>query len=377
MASIDPRAASPAGAPSLPNPSPTDMARLTQATIQRALSQELSPEDRMIARAAEDKLMLHARRGFWLGTLAGALLALRSRWTAGRSGLRAGQLPRLFFPSSESGAGSFRQQMEAARKAAEEQGQQAAGDAAATSAGRGKAIMLGKAIGYGIAGSVFGTQIGVWSGKRGANQILEQSGRKEAIEAGTQRAIERAAHEISQMTGRKVDIATSVSGGTMARQDGVRDGARDGVGRDDSGGGVDYSEPERELSRETMNEGVGYSDRAPPQDQLPANLSDPITSAASSRYPSADQQPSRWDELRRSRAAPPSKWDTLREANSRASVPPSNALNADEGYDKNERDLMSARDNQAERERRRREFDALFEKEAKGGDDSMEEKGFR
>ncbi|PRQ77585.1 hypothetical protein AAT19DRAFT_8653 [Rhodotorula toruloides] len=124
MASIDPRAASPAGAPSLPNPSPTDMARLTQATIQRALSQELSPEDRMIARAAEDKLMLHARRGFWLGTLAGALLALRSRWTAGRSGLRAGQLPRLFFPSSESGAGSFRQQMEAARKAAEEQGQQ-------------------------------------------------------------------------------------------------------------------------------------------------------------------------------------------------------------------------------------------------------------
>ncbi|BGP25825.1 hypothetical protein Rt10032_c06g2766 [Rhodotorula toruloides] len=377
MASVDPRVASPAGAPSLPNPSPTDMARLTQATIQRALSQELSPEDRMIARRAEDTLMLHARRGFWAGTLAGSLLALRSRWTAGRSGLRAGRLPRLFFPTSESGAGSFRQQMEAAKKAAEEQGQQAAGDAAAKSAGRGKAIMLGKAIGYGIAGSVFGTQIGVWSGKRGANQILEQSGRKEAIESATQRAMERAAHEISQMTGRKVEIATSVSGGTMARQDGVRDGARDGVGRDDSGGGVDYSEPERELSRETMNEGVGYSDRAPPQDQLPANLSDPITSAVTSRYPSPDQQSSRWDELRRSRAAPPSKWDTLREANSRANMPSPNAQSTDEGYDKNERDLMSARDNQAERERRRREFDALFEKEAKGGDDSLEEKGFR
>lgn len=183
----------------------------------------------------------------------------------------------------------------------------------------------------------------------------------------------------------------------MARQDGARDGARDGVGRDDSGGGVDYSAPERELGRETMNEGVGYSDRgaflsdprwaspthdllsctAPPQDQLPANLSDPITSAATSRYPSSDQQPSRWDELRRSRAAPPSKWDTLREASSRANMPPPSAQNADEGYDKNERDLMNARENQAERERRKREFDALFEKEAKGGDDSMEEKGFR
>lgn len=236
------------------------------------------------------------------------------------------------------------------------------------------------------------TQIGVWSGKRGASQILEQSGRKEAIEAGTQRAIERAAHEVSRMTGRKVDIATNVSGGPTARQDGVRDG----LGRDDSGAGVDYSAPERELSRETMNEGVGYSDRgallaiclraslaysvpsaAPPQDQLPANLSDPVSSAATSRYPSSDQQSSRWDELRRSRAAPPSKWDTLREANSRANVPPPNAHNGDEAYDRNERDLMSQRDNQAERERRRKEFDALFEREAKGGDDSMEEKGFR
>lgn len=156
MASIDPRAASPAGSPSMPNPSPTDMARLTQATIQRALAQELSPEDRMIARSAEDKLMAHARRGFWLGTMAGALLAFRSRWRAGQSGLRAGRLPRLFFPTSESGAGSFRQQMEAAKKAAEEQGQEAAGEAAAQSARRGKAIMLGKAIGFGIAGSVFG-----------------------------------------------------------------------------------------------------------------------------------------------------------------------------------------------------------------------------
>ncbi|GAA6019416.1 hypothetical protein JCM8202_001802 [Rhodotorula sphaerocarpa] len=389
MAAVDPRAGFPDSPSTAAPPNPVDLARFAQATIARSISDELDPSDRLIAMSAESKLMQHARYGFWLGTFAGGLFAFRSRFMAGRDAVRQGQLPRLFFPSSQTGAGSFKAQQEAVRKAAAEAaakgGEQSSEEAAAQAMRQGRAVFFGKAIGYGILGSVIGTQVGVWTGKSAANGILEQSGRKDAIERGTQRGIARAADEIAKKTGKRIDTqrAGRVIPGTGDGSEGAS--AYDGAGQSEEGSdnGIAYSAPARELNRDAHGGAVGYSDRAPPQETFPGSLSDAATANATS---SGSSSASRWDELRKSRAAPPSKWDTLRDSNARSRVPPpssgagaSSGSSPDEGYDRAERELMADRDSQAERERRRKEFDALFEREAHGGEaaDEIQERPSR
>ncbi|GAA5987545.1 hypothetical protein JCM10908_002002 [Rhodotorula pacifica] len=390
MAAVDPRSAYPGSSPSTAAPpNPVDLARYAQATIARSISDELDPSDRLIAMSAESKLMQHARYGFWLGTFAGGLFAFRSRFTAGRDAVRSGQLPRLFFPSAQAGPGSFQARQEAAKKAAAEaikggakNAEQQAEDAASQAMRQGRAVFFGKAIGYGILGSVIGTQVGVWTGKSAANKILEQSGRKDAIERGTQRGIARAADEIAKRTGKRID--TSRAGRVIpgAGENGARESSSfDGVGQSDSDAGIDYAAPGRELNKDSYGGAVGYSDRAPPQETFPGSLSDSATAAATS---SGSSSASRWDELRRSRAAPPSKWDTLRESNARARVPAGNSGNnggdqSDDGYDRAERELLANRDSQIEREKKRKEFEAMFEREAKGGEaaDDLQEKPYR
>ncbi|BGP49568.1 hypothetical protein JCM10450v2_005462 [Rhodotorula kratochvilovae] len=338
--------------------------RAAQETVTRNIAAAMDPSDRLLAQEAEAKLMSHARTGFWLGTFAGAAFAFRGRFAAGRAAAGQGIAPRLFFPSAKEGPGSVKAQMEAAKRAAQEGAKSNAGEEAGEAMRRGKAGLLGKAFGFGVIGSVAGTWAGVASGKRAANNLLDKSGRRDAIEAATARGIERAANELSQTMGGKVEVRPA-----RRAQQGSDD---DSIRRNERGEGIAYEEPGRELSQETLADGVGYSDRAPPQDRLPASLSDPSTAAASSSQSSSG--PSRWDELRRSRAAPPSKWDALREASARSSGV-ARAAPGDDGNG-NERELMDpvARDAADERERRRREFDALFDREARGGDDSMEEK---
>lgn len=397
MAAVDPRSAYPASPSNAAPPNPVDLARYAQATIAKSISEELDPSDRLIAMSAESKLMQHARYGFWLGTFAGGMFAFRSRFSAGRDAVRAGQLPRLFFPSAQAGPGSFQARQEAAKKAAAEAtargakngGEQQAEEAAAQAMRQGRAVFFGKAIAYGILGSVIGTQVGVWTGKAAANKILEDSGRKDAIERGTQRGIARAADEIAKRTGRRID--TSRAGRAIPGAGEIRshDSAIEGVGQSDDGGaGVDYTAPGRELNRDAYGGAVGYSDRAPPQATFPGSLADSATMSATSTSAADSAHNSRWDELRRSRAAPPSKWDTLRESNARSRIPPSSGAGSavsgpdqsvDDGYDRVERELLANRDSASERERKRREFEAMFEREAHGGEaaDEMQEKPYR
>lgn len=259
------------------------------------------------------------------------------------------------------------------------------------------------------------TQVGVWTGKSAANKILEDSGRKEAIERGTQRGIARAADEIAKRTGKRIDPSRAgrVIPGAGEPGRSPESSSFDGAGSSDNGAGIDYTAPGRELNRDSYGGAVGYSDRgkrvfclaalsqqetgpgasrgnkrfrrtAPPQETFPGSLSDSANAAATSSSDASSA--SRWDELRRSRAAPPSKWDTLRESNARSRVPPPPSAGpalaadqSDDGYDRAERELMANRDSQAERERRRKEFEAMFEREAHGGEaaDEMQEKPYR
>ena len=92
------------------------------------------------------------------------MFAFRSRFSAGRDAVRAGQLPRLFFPSAQAGPGSSQARQEAAKKAAAEAmakgakngGEREAEEAAAQAMRQGRAVFFGKAIAYGILGSVIG-----------------------------------------------------------------------------------------------------------------------------------------------------------------------------------------------------------------------------
>ncbi|GAA5983430.1 hypothetical protein JCM11641_007846 [Rhodosporidiobolus odoratus] len=366
---------------------PVQIARMAQSVIARSIEQELSPSDRLIAHQAEAKLMSHARVGFWLGSFAGGAFAFRSRWSAGRDALRKGALPRLFFPSAKEGKGSLREQIEAAKKAASEDAK-AGAKAAEDSMREGRGRFFAKAFGFGILGSVIGTQVGVWSGRSASNRFLENSGRKDAIHESMQRGLRRATQELANMPVTDVVVKQlphmTATGMPLGDEFGRRGGKEAGAGS--AIDGVGYEEPGRELEHGALSDGVGYSDRAPPQDHSPGSLADPSIPSnsygSSSSTSSPPSGPSRWDQLRQSRAAPPSRWDELRQERARASVPPSSSSSSsssadEQPNDRSERELMAMRDSQAERERKRQEFDALFEKEAKGGDDSMGDKAWK
>lgn len=215
--------------------------------------------------------------------------------------------------------------------------------------------------------------------------MLKKSGRMEAIQAAQQRGIALAAQDLSQIPGGNVQLERlrGVLGGPA--------GSAPSGNREDLDDGIGYQEPGKELSHETMTQGIGYSDRgesfslflfsalcrrfltperfaAPPQENFPESLSGSAPSGATLPGSSSSSSgPSRWDELRRSRASPPSSWDVLREANNKSQE--SQGSNASDSAED-----ASSRESRLDKERRKREFDAMFDREAKGGDDGLGDK---
>lgn len=85
--------------------------------------------------------------------------------------------------------------------------------------------------------------------------MVEKTGRVEAIEAAQERGMNLAAQEISQKTGTRINLEKHLrgsSGGRPITSSGGSEDLQDGIG---------YQEPGRELSHETMSQGIGYSDR--------------------------------------------------------------------------------------------------------------------
>lgn len=79
---------------------------------------------------------------------------------------------------------------------------------------------------------------------------------------------------------------------------------------------------------------------------------------------------SRWDELRQQRATPPSTWDTIREQQQRESLNKAKASSSSD-HAQDERFAEESGTSSGDREARRREFEALMDKERHGGDDSL------
>lgn len=85
------------------------------------------------------------------------MLAFRSRFIAGRRAMQQGRLPRLFYPSKPGQAGKLEEEL--AKNAAKADGEafkEQVKEKSADAVRRSKALFFGKAIGYGIFGSVLG-----------------------------------------------------------------------------------------------------------------------------------------------------------------------------------------------------------------------------
>ena len=147
--------ASPSRSPSLEEPqitgipgrpSPIEISKFIESTIRKHMLSALSPEDKAVMEQANRKLTLHATTGLWVGSLAGAVLAFRRRFMAGRaaaqamkaSGKGASGVPRLFYP---------------------QQGEAGANAAAGAAAGAAKGARFGflaRGLGLGILGALVG-----------------------------------------------------------------------------------------------------------------------------------------------------------------------------------------------------------------------------
>jgi hypothetical protein len=137
-------------------PNPVELMRFTQETIRRRIDEQLSPSDRLIAHSAEDITMRYARTGFWIGTLAGGMLAFRSRIMAGRKLMQQGGIPRLFYPTKPGQAGKLEEELAKNAAKAEGAAKEKIKAKSADEMRRSKAVFFGKAIGYGILGSFVG-----------------------------------------------------------------------------------------------------------------------------------------------------------------------------------------------------------------------------
>lgn len=78
---------------------------------------------------------------------------------------------------------------------------------------------------------------------------------------------------------------------------------------------------------------------------------------------------SRWDELRKAQAAPPSRWDTIREENARQSL--GSRRTQQGGLDGLSRDSSGGDAGSSDQsyDERRRKFDEMMQREARGEDD--------
>lgn len=153
------------------------------------------PSDRATLELANKKLITHTATGFWVGTLVGAGWAFRSRWAALARLRRAG--------SSPPGAGSFYPTRTpptiSPNASVQEVVEKLRGEGRAQENKMGSLV---KAMGWGMLGAFGGSQVGLWSGRRSAQNVVSSSGHEERISKNLALAMRNAAMEVSAHSGK-------------------------------------------------------------------------------------------------------------------------------------------------------------------------------
>ncbi|KDE05378.1 hypothetical protein MVLG_04289 [Microbotryum lychnidis-dioicae p1A1 Lamole] len=332
---------------------PAEAARWIEGVIKGQMEKALSTQDKQLLMQANAKLIRHATLGMHIGVLVGPAYIFRQRFTAGwRAATKASAgganaattttPPRLFYPT----------------KASDPTGR---GAANGPQAAKSKMTYIGRGVGLGLLGGFIGSQIGVLTGTRAAQNLIKDSGQEPHIAAKLKKAMDQAALEIKQgSTGLE-----TASNPLLKRSNPFGSVSSEGSSAIDGppGGMVE----------------VAHDDAA--ADDRDAFLSQDGSVAPSRRAPmsrSADPNgaPSRWEELRKSRAAPPSSWDTIRESSSRRDVPSAAPADVSSGDGQNQGQLPSSESSAADREARRRKFEELMEQERRGVDNLGSDQSF-
>ncbi|SCV74972.1 BQ2448_8001 [Microbotryum intermedium] len=308
--------------------------------------------DKHLLMQANAKLMRHATFGMYIGVLVGPAYIFRQRFTAGwRAATKASAggaatsatatPPRLFYPTKNSDP--------TGRGAAN--GPQAA---------KSKMSYITRGVGLGLLGGFIGSQIGVVTGTRAAQNLIKESGQEARIAAKLKKAMDQSVLEIRQgSTGLETAsnplLKRSTPLGTV----------------NDSSSAIDG--PPGGMIEDVPHDDAAADDRDAFLSQDGSVVPNRRSSTAQSADPSA---PSRWEELRKSRAAPPSSWDTIRESSSRKDVPSAAPADISSGDGQNQGQLPSLGSSAADREARRRKFEELMEQERRGVDNVGSDQSF-
>ncbi|KAI5478941.1 hypothetical protein MNV49_004462 [Pseudohyphozyma bogoriensis] len=312
----------------------TAQAAQANEVIRKQFEQNLTPEDREVLMKASKTYLAHASAGLWLGSLTGCALAFRKRWTQRpRPPYKSTGAGKMYYPTASAEAGKVGKEVVEGKKA-----EAPKNDLLGT---------LVKGFGYGLLGGFVGTSIGMFTGSRAAQKIIKEEGSE------TMDRLKVTLESVGK------DIERLKQGGAMTGGLGGA-GAKEGP-TPSRGGVVDALEkkPSGELE---------WRDDTGMRDEKESKVDDGSPEAVVSR----------WDELRKSRAAPPSSWDKLRETQARAALPPRGDIKEEDGLRRREEGDEGASENRwedkdEERERRRREFEEMVERERNGGAEAEQE----
>jgi hypothetical protein len=137
-------------------------------------------------------------------------------------------------------------------------------------------------MGFGIMGAISGVQVGVWTGSMAGKRTIAK---RPGCEVRVARVMNEATQELKEAG--LLDARFSVPGLTAAAN-AIQPNAREAPG-------LSEFEPTKEFyANEVPDEGQQFMERREEQGATSAAL---------------EQERSRWDELRKSKAAPPSSWD--------------------------------------------------------------------
>lgn len=205
----------------------------------------------------------------------------------------------------------------------------------------GKMGSVVKAMCWGMLGAFGGSQIGLWSGRRAAQDVVNSSGREKEITKNLSRAMRDAATEVAASSGRPIK-SFKLPG--MSQQDWDE--------KDDDGDHVEEEEKEE-------------AGLAPPEGFYSNETVDDRSREGGAPSGDSDAPASRWDELRQAKPAAASSWDTIRDSSLRASLPPAARAPAQRPS------ASTPPPFEDEKDRRKREFEALMDKERQGGEDGF------
>lgn len=237
---------------------------------------------------------------------------------------------------------------------------------------------LFKAFFLGMGGSFAGASAGLWLGKRKFERILDEAGATGRVMESMSK-MKQEWEQKNRGMAFPAGPATAIYGSDMVdeRRAQAQVGSRAGPSKGSSGSGeVDgnFVPDENYYSQQTVNDSSFEANQG-------------LGQSGSSSSQSVDSSPSRWEQVRRERGPPPSTWERIRQQRDRSSAssgtspPPTTSASVGERADAQRRgDEFAATSDprpQEDKEKERKAFEELLDRERRMGEEGFVDDGKR